>query len=212
MGGLDKGLQTLRGIPLVLHVAKRLSLQCATVSISANRNLPDYSALGFDVYSDENEVYGGPLAGIHAGLTHCRTTYLLCAPCDAPLVPETLAQALLQSLNVANADVAYACTVEDGSEQAQPVFCLMHVRVKDTIAPFLASGRRSVFTWLQERNNCKVHFPVNDAFLNINSLFELQRFEDAFDFGSHFSYVKDKADNRSSYRGEPGKNRNLARP
>jgi molybdopterin-guanine dinucleotide biosynthesis protein A len=39
MGGVDKGLQSLEGKPLVQHALSRLSPQVATVMINANRHL-----------------------------------------------------------------------------------------------------------------------------------------------------------------------------
>ncbi|SMG03063.1 Molybdopterin-guanine dinucleotide biosynthesis protein MobA [Burkholderia singularis] len=46
MGGLDKGLQPLRGEPLALHVLRRLAPQVDALVISANRHLDAYAALG----------------------------------------------------------------------------------------------------------------------------------------------------------------------
>ena len=44
MGGVDKGLELFRGRPLIEAVIDRLKPQCASIVISANRNLERYAA------------------------------------------------------------------------------------------------------------------------------------------------------------------------
>jgi molybdopterin-guanine dinucleotide biosynthesis protein A len=39
MGGVDKGLQAHRGVPLAMHALLRLSAQVGHMMINANRNL-----------------------------------------------------------------------------------------------------------------------------------------------------------------------------
>jgi len=46
MGGVDKGLQTLRGEPLARHALDRLAPQVGPLMISANRHLHAYAAFG----------------------------------------------------------------------------------------------------------------------------------------------------------------------
>jgi molybdenum cofactor guanylyltransferase len=52
MGGVDKGLQLLRGRPLVEHAIERLQAQVGSLAISANRNLEVYRGYGFPVWPD----------------------------------------------------------------------------------------------------------------------------------------------------------------
>jgi len=40
MGGLDKGLQLFRGLPLAQHALRRLQPQVGNLLLTANRNLP----------------------------------------------------------------------------------------------------------------------------------------------------------------------------
>lgn len=46
MGGVDKGLQPLRGEPLALHVLRRLAPQVDALVISANRHFDAYATIG----------------------------------------------------------------------------------------------------------------------------------------------------------------------
>ena len=52
MGGEDKGLMMLNGLPLYQHVLQRLQPQVAGICISANRNIERYQQSGFPVISD----------------------------------------------------------------------------------------------------------------------------------------------------------------
>ena len=63
MGNVDKGLQPLRGKPMVAWVIERFAPQVDEVLINANQNLERYGAFGYRVIPDEIAGYAGPLAG-----------------------------------------------------------------------------------------------------------------------------------------------------
>ena len=94
MGGVDKGLQNFRGLPLALHTLMRLQMQVGATMVNANRNLAAYEAFGAPVWPDVLADYAGPLAGFLTGLERCETPWLLTVPCDTPLFPVDLAQRL----------------------------------------------------------------------------------------------------------------------
>jgi hypothetical protein len=62
MGGVDKGLQNLNGMPMALHTLLRLQMQTGQVMINANRNLAAYESFGVpvwpDVLADEALTFG----------------------------------------------------------------------------------------------------------------------------------------------------------
>ena len=68
MGGVDKGLQPLRGKPMVAWVLERLAPQVDEIVLNANQNLDAYAGFGHRVVSDSLGGFAGPLAGLHAGL------------------------------------------------------------------------------------------------------------------------------------------------
>ena len=68
MGGVDKGLQPLRGRAMVEWVLERLAPQVDEIVINANQNLEAYARFGHRVVADEVGGFAGPLAGLHAGL------------------------------------------------------------------------------------------------------------------------------------------------
>jgi molybdopterin-guanine dinucleotide biosynthesis protein A len=82
MGGVDKGLQTLRGKPRFGH-----------------RVVPD--AIG---------GFAGPLAGLHAGLSAASHALAVTVPCDSPFLPLDLVARLRAALG-AN-DLAVARTLD----------------------------------------------------------------------------------------------------
>ena len=69
MGGIDKGLQELRGRPMVHWVVERLAPQVDELLINANQNRERYAAFGHRVVPDQIPDFAGPLAGLHAALS-----------------------------------------------------------------------------------------------------------------------------------------------
>jgi molybdenum cofactor guanylyltransferase len=178
MGGVDKGLQSHRGMPMALYTLLRLQQQVGHVMINANRNLAAYEAMGVSVWPDVDADYPGPLAGIHVGLEHCETPWMLTVPCDTPNFPEDLATRLAQAAAEQDAEIAMAATREpDGSVQVQPVFCLMQSQLLESLVAFINSGQRKIDRWTAQHRCAVVVFDDAEAFFNANTLEELQRLQ-----------------------------------
>jgi molybdopterin-guanine dinucleotide biosynthesis protein A len=177
MGGVDKGLQPHLGMPLALHALLRLAPQVGETIINANRNLGAYESLGAPVWPDALPDYPGPLAGFLAGLEHCATPYLATVPCDSPLFPEDLVARLGARLDRDDAEIAMAATREDGELRLQPVFCLMRATVVESLVRFTASGRRKIDAWTATLRQVAVEFDDARAFVNANTLAELQQLQ-----------------------------------
>lgn len=174
MGGVDKGLQNHRGMPLAMHALLRLTPQVGQVMINANRNLGAYEAMGVPVWPDTVADYAGPLAGWLAALEHCETPYLLTVPCDSPEFPENLAERLADALEKADADIAMAATIEDGRQQLQPVFTLLKSSLLESLLAYLNAGERKIDRWTA-RHRCAVCvFDDARAFFNANTLDDLR--------------------------------------
>lgn len=177
MGGVDKGLQIHRGMPLAMHAVLRLSPQVGEIMINANRNLAAYESMGVPVWPDALPDYPGPLAGFLAGLERCETPYLVSVPCDSPLFPEDLVARLGAALLNENAEVAMAATREGGELRLQPVFCLMHIGVLESLVRFTTSGRRKIDAWTATLRTATVPFDDGHAFANANTPAELQQLQ-----------------------------------
>jgi len=183
MGGVDKGMQPFRGEPLALHVLRRLAPQASALLVSANRNVDAYAqlagAFGARVIADTLGDYPGPLAGIAAALHAAQTGFVLTAPCDAPFVDERLGMLLAQALDSAQADIAYAATIDTatGDAIAHPVFALVRASLADDLDAWLASGERKVRAWYARHKAVQVPFRDDRAFYNINDLRQLADLE-----------------------------------
>jgi molybdenum cofactor guanylyltransferase len=175
MGGIDKGLQSLNGRPLVQWVLERLAPQVDRVLISANRNLPRYAAFGCEVLPDRIPDFAGPLAGLHAALAHAVTPLLLTVPCDSPLLPADLAGRLHMALLAQDADLAVA----RAGDRVQRAFCLLRRELLPSLEAFLAGGGRKVGLWHDTLDVVEVAFDdESEAFSNINTAGELQAHQD----------------------------------
>ena len=174
MGGVDKGLQTLRGRPMAAWVVERLQPQVGPLIINANQNLDRYAEFGCPVVPDQIPDFAGPLAGLHAALSAARTPLVVTAPCDSPFLPEDLVFRLFSALTAAGAELAVARTFD----QPHPVFCLCRREVLPHLTDFLESGGRKIDRWYATLKIVEVAFDdVADAFENINTRDELSRFE-----------------------------------
>jgi len=169
MGGVDKGLQPLRGKPMVAWALERLAPQVDEIIVNANQNLEAYSGFGHRVVPDAIGGFAGPLAGLHAGLTAALHPLAVTVPCDSPFLPLDLVARLRKALQ-AN-DLAVAKT----GDQAHPVFSLVRRSVLEHLAQFLTSGGRKIDAWYATLKVVEVPFDDEaDAFRNINTREELK--------------------------------------
>lgn len=176
MGGSDKGLQQLRGRPMIDRVIERFAPQVDELLINANRNVERYAAFGHRVVADQIPDNAGPLAGLHAALSAATYPLVATAPCDSPFLPADLIFRLHSALTAANADLAVARTFD----QPHPVFCLCKRVVLPHLTDFLAGGGRKVDRWYATLNVVEVAFDDKaEAFANINTREELGRFDAA---------------------------------
>jgi molybdopterin-guanine dinucleotide biosynthesis protein A len=182
MGGVDKGLQNFRGMPLALQTLMRLQPQVDEVLVNANRNLAAYESLGVPVWPDALPDFAGPLAGFLTGLEHCETTWLATVPCDTPLFPLDLVERLAHAAAQADAEIAMASAPEeDGQLRTQPVFCLLRRDLLESLVRFTHGGGRKIDAWTAQHRCVTVPFdrPGDDprAFFNANTLAELRELE-----------------------------------
>jgi molybdopterin-guanine dinucleotide biosynthesis protein A len=168
MGGVDKGLQPLRGKPMAAWAIARLKPQVDEIVINANQNLEVYAAFGYRVVSDQIGGFAGPLAGLHAGLSAATHPLAATVPCDSPFLPPDLVSRLKDAMN--ENDVAVAKT----GEQAHPVFVLLRTSLRKNLEAFLQGGGRKIDAWYASLKVVEVSFDDEaDAFRNINTADEL---------------------------------------
>jgi len=173
MGGVDKGLQDLRGRPMMHWVIERFTPQVDELLINANRNRERYAAFRHRIVADHIADFAGPLAGLHAALSGATHPLVATAPCDSPFLPADLVSRLFSALTAADGELAVARTFD----QPHPVFCLCRRTVLPHLDDYLASGRRKVADWYATLKMVEVAFDDEaEAFANINTREELGRF------------------------------------
>lgn len=176
MGGVNKGLQRLKGKPLVQWVIERFAPQVEELLINANQNLDQYGSLGYRVVEDDIGGFAGPLAGLHRALTEARHERVATVPCDSPFLPHDLVSRLRSALEAHAADIAVART----GDQPHPVFCLCRRDVLPGLTSFLAGGGRKIDAWYASLETVEVPFDdAVEAFSNINTRDELRSLENA---------------------------------
>ena len=172
LGGQDKGLVKLRGRPMIEHVLARLAPQVGKVLVNANRNMESYTGYGYEVISDSHTGFQGPLAGMASGLQHTTSKYLLCVPCDSPLLLTNLADRLLGACSQNAAKIAIP---HDGN-RTHPVFALIDCSLRESLEEYLAGGDRKIDRWMSQHQMVTVDFSdAVESFSNINTEDDLNR-------------------------------------
>jgi molybdenum cofactor guanylyltransferase len=166
MGGMDKGLVVLNGIPMLEHILATLRPQVGDVLINANRNIERYADYGYKVVPDMLGDYFGPLAGMASAMQAAGTEYILTVPCDSPLLPSDLAVRLAAALTRDRADIGVA---HDG-ERMQPVFSLLRCNLLASMLAYLNSGERKIDLWYAKHKLAIADFTDSpETFLNVNT-------------------------------------------
>jgi len=174
MGGIDKGLVTAAGRPMVEYVLTALAPQVDAVIISANRNREKYARYGHPVVADEFPGYNGPLAGMASAMRAADSEFIVTAPCDSPFLPPDLVSRLALAMLDADADICAA----DNGERLQPVFSLLRTRLLGSLLDFLKRGERKIDKWFAEHRTAVADFSDRpDTFLNVNTPEDLARIE-----------------------------------
>ena len=169
MGGVDKGLQPLRGKPMVAWVLERLRPQVDEIIVNANQNAAEYGKFGHKVVADDIAGFAGPLAGLHAGMKAAANPLVATVPCDSPFLPDDLIFRLKSHLG--ENDLAVAKT----GDQPHPVFALVKRHCMESLEAFLAQGGRKIDAWYASLKVVEVSFDDEaDAFRNINTRDELK--------------------------------------
>lgn len=153
MGGIEKGLLDWRGRLLIAHLIETLAPQVDHIVINANRAHERYTAFGLPIIQDTAAFAGcGPLAGLHAALSHSRETLVVCVPCDLPGVPPDLVTRLL--------DAALSCPTQPPlayaacAGRAWPTLCLAHTSWREPLETSLSLGHFAAWRWFVEHGAC----------------------------------------------------------
>ena len=172
VGGEDKGLLPLAGLPLIGHVTAALHEQANTIVICANRNADRYAGFA-PVVADTATGFRGPLAGIAAALRACKSEWLLTVPVDCPRPPRDLALRLHDAARAESRDLA---AVFDGA-RVQPLFALYR-RSLAANAEAALKHDLAVIRWQQDLHRALADFSTRPSeFGNLNTPEEFRQWE-----------------------------------
>ena len=179
LGGVDKPLIEIGGIPILSHILDRLRPVVSRVALSANGDPHRFARFGLPVLEDQR--FGiGPLAGLLRGLDWAAglgADVLLTVPGDTPFIPDELLRALSPAPSVAVSDRRHHLVA------AWPVIW------RDRLAQHLdgldpAGGRRAygVLAFAKPLGMREVSFASDpiDPFFNVNTPEDLERAETVF--------------------------------
>ena len=181
MGVASKALLPLKGLSLLDHVIKRLAPQVDSLVVSGDQALLGY--LEYPVVEDLTAKFSGPLAGLYSALICADLSgaeYLMVAPCDGPLVPESLVARLYREIRLADSDVA--CARYEGVIQG--TFSLWHKRQTYAIKNTLLVDKYGGFKPLLDKMDAVyVDWPKASVnpFFNINTPDDLKQAEKLLD-------------------------------
>jgi molybdopterin-guanine dinucleotide biosynthesis protein A len=172
MGGGDKALRLLGGIPLLDRVIERLRPQVDALMLNVNGDPARFARYDLSIVADSVSGFAGPLAGVLAGLDWAASQrpgcpYIASVATDAPFLPTDLVARLGDGRAAAHADLA--CAASGG--RAHPVFGLWPVRLREDLRrAVVEEGIRKVDLWTARHRLVTVSFadqPV-DPFFNAN--------------------------------------------
>jgi molybdopterin-guanine dinucleotide biosynthesis protein A len=172
MGGGDKALRVIGGVPLLERVIERIRPQVETLVLNANGDPARFASFGLPVVPDSVPDYAGPLAGVLAGLDWTAEhrpdcNYVVSVATDAPFLPRDLVSRLVRGMENLGADLA--CAASGG--QPHPVIGLWPVRLREDLRhAVVVETVRKVDVWTARHRLATVPFPSDpiDPFFNAN--------------------------------------------
>ena len=173
MGGGDKTLLALKGRPLLSHIVARLKNQAQPIVLNANGDAARFAKFGLTVIPDRLAAAKGPLAGLHAGLSHAvevKAEWVLTVPSDVPFLPADLARRLKAALGGGAAAIAAS------AGRKHPVIGLWHTGLLPRLTEACEKGMTQMHAWVALSGAVVVTWD-NDPFLNLNSLADFQAAE-----------------------------------
>jgi molybdopterin-guanine dinucleotide biosynthesis protein A len=189
--GSNKALLPYRGGRFIESIYRQLAEQFEEVLLVTN-SPEQYTFLGCRMVPDLYPGLGA-LAGLHAGLHHCRTPHIFAVACDMPYLNDTLIRALLARRHQADVVIPES---EDGLEPLHAVYgqcCL------PAMEQALLSGRRrivSFFPHIRVNTFTSDHVATIDrafsSFSNINTpadYFELRKNESGAHESAHPEHI-----------------------
>jgi len=172
MGGGDKSMQTVGGVPILDRVIARALPQVGTLILNANGDAARFKNFGLLVVPDVLDDFPGPLAGVLTAMEWARdnqpqSPWVASFATDAPFLPEDLVMRLAEAISDTGAMIA--CARSEG--RTHPVFALWSVALVDDLRRAMVDeGMRKIDAWTARHKLVHVDFDTDivDPFFNVN--------------------------------------------
>jgi molybdopterin-guanine dinucleotide biosynthesis protein A len=173
MGGGDKGLIRIGGMPILDRVLARLRPSCGALLINANGDPARFAPYKLPVVADSVPDFAGPLAGILAGLDWTAThtpdaADIVSVPGDCPFLPRDLVPRLYAAREGAGAPLACARS----GEWRHPVVGLWPVALREDLRrALMVEGLHKIEIWTARHGVGIADWPAEpvDPFFNVNT-------------------------------------------
>lgn len=175
MGG-RKALQPWSGATLVAQALAQARGYAPIVAVAVRQADQLDGALEAELLIDDPAV-PGPLAGLASALAFAKrrgAAAVLTLPCDTPFLPADLAERLSSAL-----DAQHPVALAQSGGHWHPTCAVWRAHLADRIAPYIATGRSSLYGFAQFVG-CRIvdwGEAAPDPFANANTLDELARLE-----------------------------------
>ena len=171
MGGGEKALIVIGGVPLLSHASARLSPQCAALALNANGAPDRFAQFGLPVVADDVPGFAGPLAGVLAGLDHARANgyaFVATLPVDTPFAPRDFVARLQEQRKAEGAAMAVAAS---GGRAHHAAALWPTSLATDVRRALIEEGERSVGRFCARYSIATVEWPIApfDPFFNVNT-------------------------------------------
>ncbi len=177
--GRNKALITFLGRPLIERVTERVKPLAEELLVTTNQP-EEFEFIGypliFDIFPGK-----GALGGLYTALNAARLPIVAVVACDMPFVSPTLLKAEIDLLNDLDVDVVIP-SAKEGLEPFHSVYrrktCLPAIRTA------IETNQKRIISWfptvrvrVMTHEEVVIYDPLNQAFLNINTLEELAQAE-----------------------------------
>jgi molybdopterin-guanine dinucleotide biosynthesis protein A len=186
MGGGDKPLRLLGGLPLLDHVLARITPQVAAVVLNANGDPARFARFGLPVVADPLPDHPGPLAGILAGLEWAAAhrpdlAWVASVPGDCPFIPLDFVARLHAAREAGGVPMAAASS----GGQSHPPAALWPVTLRGELRAALLAGERKIDRWTARFGCAEAAWPATpyDPFFNANAPEDLMLAEEILQKG-----------------------------
>ena len=177
MGGGDKPMAQVGGVPILRRCIDAMEPQCAGLVLNVNGDPARFAAFGLSMAADDVPGFAGPLAGVLAGLDWCAAQrpgieWLVSVAADSPFLPDDLVARLHHAR--AEQGALLACAASGG--HTHPVIGLWPVALRaDLRHALVVEDIRKIDRFTARYPIAAVEWESNpvDPFFNANTPEEL---------------------------------------